>query len=286
MVVLPWKGQAAEEGGEQNNYIVIYQTTEYNSKIGDSVEHLFQEMLKPQDGLLMLSPIRPYRFSQQTRQSQPVKTLISRTKDVLKKDTSLHSADYRSIQNSMLQIVQQVAEFMGTSTGSGMASPAGGANELKRLMTQYRQTIENYRERRKLKGNLFVQLAGMLKNLKGRNHIYVIYQKTFRIIPDKDTMDALRANPENSFLANEAFIQESTKDYMDTEKVSSTLKDGGIILNLIYVNTQPRRRQGIEYNELSGDVYNSLSKIVEATGGKVITTTKPAAAFKKLAGVK
>jgi hypothetical protein len=277
---------AAPKGGEPTSYLLIYQTHEYNSKLGDSVGYFFNQILKTTDMLTLFSPVRLYGYSPKTLQSQPMKALVKRTKDVLKKDTNIGAANYRNIENNMMEIVKQIAEFMGTSTGGGMSGRTGGGNEIKSLLTQYKNLVENYRGQRKLNTNLFVQLSQKLKTQKGRKFIYVVLQKTFRVIPDRDTMEALRETPAFAFLASEAFYEESTKDFLNTEQVSNALKDAGVIFNFIYVKTQKRRRPGFEFKELSGDIYNVLSKVAKASGGTVITTNKPTAAFKKMAAAK
>jgi hypothetical protein len=283
-IVLMLSSSVTLQAAEPTTYLLLYQSNEYNSKLGDSVNYFFQKVLKPQDGLTLFTPVRAYNFSQKTRQATPLKKLIDRTRSVLKKDVSINSAGFRSIEESMVQIVTQLAEFMGTSSGGGgMSSPSGSGNEIKSLLTQYSQVVASYRNQRKIGEGLFIQIAQKLKQQPGRKYFYLIYEKTFRIVPDRDTMDALRANPNFAFLASEAFVQESTKQLMDAEKVIAALKDAGVILNFVYVKKSSRRRQGMEFIELSGDMYNVLSKIAKGSGGIVMATTKPAAAMKKAA---
>lgn len=276
--------QAQESAGnEPTTYMMIFQVVDYDSKLGDAVDYFFNEILKPQDSLTLFSPIRPYNFSQKTRESQPLKTLIARTHDVLKKDISLDAINFRSIEDAMAQNVELVSAAMGTSN-TGSRTGSGGTTDPKELLMQYSQIVKNYRNQRKLGGDLFMQLAGMLKPQAGKKYICLVYQKNYRVIPDKDTMNALRGNSQYAFLAAEAFTNENTTDFMDVEKVATALKDAGVVLHLVYVDKTPRRRQGMETNELSGDIYNVFSKLSDKTGGKRVTTAKPEAALKELFG--
>ena len=43
-----------------------------------------------------------------------------------------------------------------------------------------------------------------------------------------------------------------------------------------------RSRQGIDYVENSGDLYNAFSNVTKATGGIKLTTATPTAFFKKV----
>jgi hypothetical protein len=80
----------------------------------------------------------------------------------------------------------------------------------------------------------------------------------------------------------EVFSQENTKEFIDVKKVGKLLSDAAITLHFFYVKSKERRRQGMEMKEFSNDVYNSFSNLAKTTGGMVITTPKPEAAFKKI----
>jgi len=267
---------------EPINYMLFFQVNEYDSKIGDALNFFFKKSLKPQDQVTLFSPIRPYSFSQQTRKDIPAAKLADRVKNVMKKDISISAADYISTQDGMVTVVRSISESLGTSTGSGMAAGRASGNDLKNLLTQYKQLIDQHRSTRKLSTNMFLQLAGKLKPLAGSKVMIFAYQQTYRIVPDKDTMDVLRENPEVSFLASEAFFEENTSEILDAERIAAALEDANVAFHFIYITKQPRRKPGIDYKELSGDVYSALSKITKSRGGQLITTSKPEAALKQL----
>lgn len=277
---------AQEPQATMTNYMVFFQLTEYNSKVADSVDYLFEKVVKAGDGLTVFSPQRPYSFSPQTFKSQPLKELVKRTKDVLKRDISVTAGDYREIEDTMTQIVLDIAEATGTSSegSSGFASGGGNATQsLKSLIVQYRQLLENLRGLRKLNEDLFMKMATMFKG-KGKTNVYIIYESIFRVIPDRDTMDALRRNQDVAFDATEVFTKVEDKEFMDTAKVISALKDAGITVHFIYMKREMRKRPGTEINEFSSDVYNVLSKVAKGTGGVIETTSKPSSVMKKIAG--
>ena len=269
-------------GKNANHYILMYQTNSYDSKIGDSVNYFFQKILRSQDSILLFTPMRPINYSPKSRQSQPLKVLVSRTIDILKKDTSVNAATYRNIQDSMLNIVNEISSSLGTSKTSGLGGGSNASIDIKNLLTQYLQLLNNYRQQRKTNDTLFLKLSEMIKKLEGEKHITIVYQQDMRIIPDKDTMGVLRENSRWAFQASECFYDENTKSVLDVEKVSNALKETGITLNLIYIKANTSRRIGYEYRELSGDMYESLSNVAKATGGEVITTSKPEEAFKNI----
>ncbi len=279
----------AEEAGP-TNYVLIFQSKEYDSKLSDVVDYFFQQVLKPEDNLVLFTPQAHYNYSQQTRQTTPSEELIKRTKDVLKKDIAVGATTYNNIIDQMEMTIRDISQSTGSSSGGGRTGTSGSAgagaslsaNDLKNWATQYRQLVENLRSSRSLKQNLFLDLAAMFKEQKANNYIFLFYQKEMRLIPNRETLEALRNNTEARFEVNELFESDSTKEFMDADLVSQALKEVAAKLHFIYLETKAKRKMGTELKDNSQDVYNTLSKIAHETGGKVETTSKPEAAMKKI----
>lgn len=261
-------GPAGEDTATRCNYILIFQATDYNSKMGDAIDFFFKKILKPEDHLSVITPVNPYNFPPQTRQAYPIEKLISRTQEVLKRDITVGVANYQQILDGMMTMVREISE------------PSSGS-DVKSCMVQYRQLLGNMRSLRKLNENLFMQLAGIFKKDTGKNYLYIFYEKELRVIPNRNTIQRLKQSSEYLADAVELFEEENTEEFLNIETVSMALKDAAVTLNFIYLNKEDKRREGMETKEFSGDVYNVLSKLAAATGGLVETTSKPEAALKK-----
>jgi len=266
---------AATEG---INYVMLIHGTEYNSKIGDMVDYFFKSVFKPGDTLMIFSPVKPYKYSPQTLQTLTKEQLIKQTTDVLKRDISVSSATYQSATDSMIKTVLDI----GATQGSNEAGSAGGRSgeDVKSLLVQYKQIQQNFREQRnKLDEGLFMKLAEMYKNQKGKTVFYVFYQKEIKYVPDRTTMDRLRSNMAVGMDAIEIFQGENLKKIMDIEVVSQALKSSGVVLNFVYMLIDAPRRMGTEQKEFSTDVYNVFQGLAEKTGGTIISTSKVVEVF-------
>lgn len=268
---------ASEEGV---NYVLIFQVTEYNSKIGDAAEYFFKNFLRPQDNLFLLSPIQLYNFSAPMRQKYSMPDLISQTQKVLKKDATMAAANHEQVLNAMTQVVLEISSGNDPASG-GMEGGVQSGSDMKVQLVQYRQLMESLRQLRKLNENFFLDLSGKLKAMPGKSYFYLIYQKELKYTPTRAAIDNLRQNPRYKFDAAELFEGESSEKIMDTDKVVQALKDASITFNFIYLNKQEKRRQGMEIKEFSGDIYNVFSKLANNTGGFVESTANPEAALKK-----
>ncbi|MDQ1350451.1 MAG: hypothetical protein QG657_753 [Acidobacteriota bacterium] len=277
--VFPGGGNAAAAGetAERCNYILIFQATEYNSKMGDAIDFFFNKILKPEDHLSVITPANPYNFPPQTRQAYPIEKLIERTNEVLKRDISVGVANYQQILDGMAQVVREMSGGVDLSGGADNTTPS----DIKSNLIQYRQLKENLRSLRKLNENLFMQLAGLFKKETGKNYLYIFYQKELRIIPNRNALQRLKENMQFKADAVELFEEESDEKFMDVDAVSLALKDASVTLNFIYLNKDDTRKGTMETKEFSGDVYNVLSQLATATGGLIEATSKPEAVLKK-----
>jgi len=262
--------QETETGGK--NYVLIFQNLEYDKRIGDAVDYFLKEVLKPADYLLLLTPMKPYSFSQKTRETTPLEKLSEITKDVLKRDISMEATTYTDI-------IQQMEIVVRSFSDPNIAQP-------KSLITQYRQLKENLFSIRKLNEKLFLDLAAKFKQAKGETHIIIFYEKRIRVIPNRQTMDRLRGNAEVRFDVNEVLESESGAEVMNVETVSQALKDAAIRLDFVYLNTRMKQSREMEVKEFSGDIYNVFSKIAKETGGTVMIASRTDAALKEIIGEK
>ncbi len=278
LVPLGIAGYASPAANPGCNYILIFQITEYDSKLGDAVDYFFKKMLRPEDQLSILTPARPYNFTSKTRENYTVDQLIAQTKKVLKRDTTVGAANYEQILQAMEAVVREISSGMDSSYSM---SGGSGGTDMKAHMIQYRQLLENMRTVRKLNEDLFLKLAQSFKTLPGKNCLFIFYQEELRVIPSRQAMDNLRDNINYKADATELFEEESNEEFMDVEKVGQALKDASVTLNFLYINKQAKRKQGMQFKEFSGDVYNVLSKLAKATGGYLEATSKAAAALKK-----
>lgn len=283
-VHLPADTPGKTQDVEKSNHILIFWGSEYTTKVGDAVEFFFTKMLKPNDVLSILTPVKPVSFPPATRQKYPAKALIEKTQKVLKNDLSLGGASYRQILEQMVQVIVGLGGGEGGEAPSGLTSTGGPGNiSLKNHLNQYLRLRQEMINQRKISEKLFLDLAGFFKKQQGNNYLYIFFQKELQYIPTRALMDTLRANPDIRFKVTEAFDGENTKDLMDAEKVLAALKDAGVTVNFYYLQLKERRRQGMELREHSNDVYGLFSKFAKATGGETIATAKPEAALKKTA---
>lgn len=265
-----------------NNYIFIFQVTRYDMNIADAVDFIFNNIIKPEDSLTIFTPVKSYSFSKNTRQAQPKKKLVEVTKKVLKRDISIGTADYNRMLGNMAQLIREISDPGGTDPSKSIVGSTGlQGTTIKNILVNYRQLLDNIRSIRKLDEPFFLGLARAFKNVKGKNYLYILYQKELRPIPRNSQISDLKEIREIRFDVMSLFETEIDKDIMDVEKVGQAMKDGSVTVNFIYINLDIGKGMSTELKEFSTDIYNAFSKLAEATGGIVETTSKPVKVLKE-----
>ncbi len=275
-------GAPPAESAKGNNYIIIFQVTRYDLNIAGAVDFIFNDIIKPEDSLIIFTPLKSYSFSKKTRKSQSKEKLVEVTKKVLKRDITIGTADYSRMLENMAQLIVEINDPSGTDPSKSIAGSTGlQGPTIKNILVNYRQLLANIRNLRKLDGPFFLGLAQTFKNLKGKNYLYILYQKELRPIPRNSLISDLKEIKEISFDVMSLFETGIDKDIMDVENVSQAMKDGSVTVNFIYINLDIGKGMSTELKEFSSDIYGAFSKLARATGGVVETTSKPVKVLKE-----
>jgi len=261
-----------QEGSMPRNFVLLFDILNYTREMGDAVTFFYNQVLAPNDQLIIYTPARAYGFSKNTL-AKPRGELIATMKEKLRGDSAACSSNYKIIFNEMKN---QVGAIEGGQT-TGVDAQAG----IKNSLTMYRQDMENLRTLRQVNESLLMKIVDMFKTQQGKNHMVMLYEAEFRPIPNKETLTRLRAIPEIAFIVAELFASDDQKPPLDAEKFIDIFREGKVTLHFLYI--KPKDKSLVQdFKEHSADMYDVFSKIAKASGGIVETTANPEAALKSL----
>ena len=271
-LILIANGQTPKEPAAPKNYVLFFEVLNYTRELGDAVTFFFDQVLGPDDQLIIYTPARAYGYSKNTL-SKPKRELSEAMKDKLRGDTAACSSNYKTIFNEMRNQARGI---------EGGQTNAEGLIGIKNSLSMYRQDMENLQALRKVNEPLLMKIVEMFKNQPGENHMVMIYEAEFRPIPNKETLSRLRAIPDIAFIVTELFASDEQKPPLDAQKFIALLRDANIRLDFLYI--KPKEISSVQdFKEHSADMYNVFSLIAKGTGGIVETTSNPQAALKSLA---
>lgn len=271
-LVLTAQGVGPQAGSMPRNFVLLFDILNYTREMGDAVTYFFNQVLAPNDQLIIYTPARAYGFSKNTL-SKPRGELIATMKEKLRGDSAACSSNYTIILNEMKDLAGAIE---GGQT-AGVDAQAG----IKNSLNMYRQDMENLRTLRQVNESLLMKIVDMFKTQQGKNHLVMLYEAEFRPIPNKETLSRLRAIPEIAFIVAELFASDDQKSPLDAEKFIDIFGAGKVTLHFLYI--KPKDKSLVQdFKEHSADMYDVFTKIAKATGGIVETTANPEAALKSL----
>ena len=265
----------AVSGGEKpKNIMLLFDIKDYNKEIDYTIDLFFQKSLSSKDQLIIMTPANKlYSYSSRVL-SESKNKINEEVKDTIKKHTSISGADYRNIYTQMLSLVDEIRQDTTSQ-------------DIKNLIAAYEYSREELRLTRRINEKLLLEFSDVFirsKKVTGdtENHVYLFFQKENRPIPDKDTMNTLRENRDIAFKVMEVFLEERSKTDFATEEIGKKFKEAEVKFNFIYISPKKISEKRYQFIDNSGDFYSAMSKIVEITGGKKITTTQPKAVFEDI----
>jgi hypothetical protein len=271
-LVLTAQVGGSQEGSRPRNFVLLFDILNYTREMGDAVTYFFDQVLAPNDQLIIYTPARAYGFSKNTL-SKPREELIATMKEKLRVDSASCGSNYKTI---LTEMKTQVGAIEGGQT-TGADSQAG----LKNSLIMYRQDMENLRTLRQVNESLLMKIVDIFKTQPGKNHLVMLYETEFRPIPNKETLSRLRAVPEIAFIVAELFASDDQKAPLDAEKFIDIFGEGKVTLHFLYI--KPKDRSLVQdFKEHSADMYDVFAKIAKATGGIVETTANPEAGLKSV----
>lgn len=290
-IVLTENGQVAEVAGLRlvkknkpaatRNFILLYNINEYNSKIADSVDYFFQKVLRDGDQFVLLTPLKPYTFSRDTLRSRSTEELIEAAKTVLMRDVPVGASNYL---NTVEQMKHLVAEIKNGVDGGAQSFGGIAFVDVKSLLVQYRQALENMRIARKLNETLLLKIADIYKNQPGQTHLVVFFHREMRPIPVPNTMSNLLKNKNFKFDAADVFEADESKETINCRSVGEAFVNSKVYSHFLYLTKSIPRDRLFAMKDNSQDVYSMFSKLADISGGVVETTARAEAALERVCG--
>jgi len=251
---------------EVRNIILDFHATEYNPKLAAVIEYFFDRVMRPEDMVAIITPVKSYGFSRNTLQSSATEQLVDAVVAILKRDLSAAGSGYQDIYNEMIREIRNIKAGQDVTT------------ELDR----YRQNQINL-DNVRLGG--VPRLAKLAESFQsGEQNVIVIqlYQQEFIPVPDSQTIDSLRGNRDYQTMIGELFEIRKMDYPKGMEGIVEAFVRAKIRFHFIYIPKDVRNAPDVLMKEYVADLYGLYSALAEATGGRIETSATPEAAFRKI----
>jgi len=277
-----------KKGAEQDfnltlrrNYFLLFQITEYNPKLAEAIDLLFQQAIRPGDNVIIQTPRQNYALSAQALASKPRNVLAQDMKDLLKKDVKIGTGQYNSLLNDLKRMARSISgtAHMDVEDTDSLTEASG----LEFLLSRYKETVNQMEQQRLIDEKKILGFAGQLRNVEGQKNVFFIYQREFRPEIQESVVNRMIASyqdrPDILASIHDLFMLYSRDVSLNPDRIKRAFSDAGINLYFIFMNKEPQNASGITMREQSEDVFKVFSQVAQATGGTVDTSQNPAAGF-------
>ena len=277
LIVLACMGSGVLQAAEsQRNFVVFFEFLDNSSGAEDALTYIFNDMLGPDDQLIIYSPARLYSFSKTTL-ARPKADLIAMMKEKLRGDISQAAQNYKQVIKDMESIVRNIETSV---LEIGPADPGDELN-LRNLFMRYKQSFGDLQQLRKINEAALRQIAGLFRNQRGQNHMVLLFEREFRPVPSGEALNKLRELPIFAMQANELFASDNLKPPFNADVIGELFKQAPLTFHFLYVKSNSNFSSGATF-ENSGDIYAAFSKIAKNTGGICDTIAEPVAGLKTI----
>ena len=277
-----------KKGSEQDfnlslrrNYFLLFQITEYNPKLAEAIDFLFQQAIRPGDNVIIQTPRQNYALSAQALASKPRNVLAEEMNNLLKKDVKIGTGQYNSLLNDLKRMAREISGLghMEVEESDSITASSG----LEFMLQRYKETVSQMEQQRLIDEKKILGFAGQLRNIEGQKNVFFVYQREFRPEIQQSVVNRMVASyqdrPDILASIQELFMLYSRDVSLNPDRIKKAFSDAGISLYFIFMNKEPQNAAGITMQEQSEDVFNVFSQVAQATGGTVDTSQNPAAGF-------
>ena len=283
----------------ERHFFLFFEVSEYTPKMGEALDHLFNNVILPGDDLFIVTPLKSYKMRKQALELKTNEEISEEIKGVLRKDAVIGNSEYRSTIRDIASLAKslQVAMQMGTlganlsseteinpSQMDGYSSSFAGLDMDEQLIL-YRGLLGKLDVLRQVDQLKMLDFAKFLKGKPGQKYVFLFHQEEFiprieeRIL--NQFMNEYSGRPDivQTLLGVTDFYRRDT--HLDIDLIKRSYADSSISMHFLYITRPPQNVFGVDMESRSEDIYNAFTQMVEATGGFIDSSANPVVSFKK-----
>ncbi len=270
------------------HYYLLFQTNEYDPKLAQAVDFLFNRFLLPQDTMTLMTPMKPYHLTRDALKSAPKEKLSKDMQSLLKKDIQQGSREYDKLLKDLKKLVKVISAGGSATVESDMESDSTSSEiGLEFTLERYKTTLAKLENVRLVDDSRFIDFARAMKRVPGQKIVFLFYQREFRPEISSATLNTMMSmyQDQPNVLSDlmDLFQFYSRKTSFKIDQINQAFADASICFNLIFMNKESQYFFGLTMREQSEDIFRGFSDTAQATGGIVDNSPNPAAGFKKAA---
>ncbi len=274
------------------HFYLFFEVTDYHPKIQEALDYFFENILIPNDTLVIVTPVKTYRLKEQALQAKPKRAIAAELKGIIRKDCLEGNTEFRNTVADLASLARSISGQLQAGVEDG--APAKEQDETTKSEFQSMRIdeqiilygtlldkLENLRAVNQLK---MLDFAHHLIKSEGQKYVFLFYQREYipQIAP-KIIAEFIGLYQENIYVYHTLTRAAGFRDRMipfDIEKVKQAYADASTAIHFMFITTPRPEIPGVYMEERSEDVFSSFRQISEATGGFFQNSANPASMFR------
>ena len=269
------------------NFFLFFQVYTHDPKTDDAIAYFVRNVLKPEDGLTVVTSVRPYRLKRDQLQESTKEKLSQQLADLVRRDTLIGNTEYRSI----LEELRRMTAEGGTDT-TGARQPdltlfgEGGWQE---FLMNYRDLRERLEKIRSFDIDRLLSFADYLKTTEGQKIVLMFYQREYMPMVDRKRYVGQFEDPTDLVVEqgfHDLFDVYKRDVKVDAELIKRVFSDASISIHFLFITRTPEHVGGVSdaaMEEHSEDIFSPFLEMAKATGGLAESSSNPASLMQKSA---
>lgn len=268
------------------NFFLLYQTVDWDPRLGEAVEHLFHSLMLPGDTMTLVTPMNSYTLAPDSLARKSKADLAKEMQQILRKDIQRGGGNYREALKDLRRIVRAIGGDRH-ALDVDMESDVGSGFGLEMQLDRYKQSLLRLENIRILDQRRLLEFADNLRERPGRNHVIFFYQREFRpeISPGalSNMMSIYQGQPNVLNDLQDLFHFYSRERVLDAELIKQRFADAALTFSFIFMDKESTYMFGAHMREQSEDIFPLFSGIARATGGVAHISRNAAVSFQSAA---
>ncbi len=274
-------------------FYLFFEITEYSSRIRDAMDYFMQNVLGPEDNLIVVSPMKTYEMSSKALKYKSKEAIVDDLIAILRKDAMLGSMEYRSAFTELTRITRALAGAVG---GSELDQDASFDSEyaempaevrLEMILNMYKNVLTRLQQMRYVDEARLLDFAKTLKDKEGQKCVFLFYQREFvpQIEPKilAQTMGEYQESQSISQDLDNLFYSYRREIGFDVTRVKQAYSDSSASIHFMFFSKPADHIPGIVFEEHSEDIFAAFMQMATATGGMTESSSSPYVLFQKAA---
>ncbi len=253
----------------------------YFNKLGKGIETFISQAITPSDTLKIMTPAKSYTIRKEAFLTMSRKDIASKINAIVRKDLNQAASRYKELTNDLKLLSRSLRHQSGFL---GRGDPFNSTYDIRTILDRYENDLKQLHYLTGVDEKYLISFAKFLKSLRERKYVLIFSQKVNIPTLDSSTYMALserfRGNASLYDRIQRVFTFSKMPITDKGEALADQFADSGSVVYFVFLTGE---KKGEEYTEdFSGGFFSVFAKIAEATGGKVISTTDPEAAFEEV----